>query len=38
MEHPERMLPSNYYIISRQDDLIQEGQQADDLMFEDRTG
>lgn len=37
-EYYQRQLPRKYYIINRQKDLIQEGQQRDGLMFEDRKG
>jgi hypothetical protein len=33
----QRALPSNYYINNRRKGQIQEGQEADGLMFEDRT-
>jgi hypothetical protein len=34
----QRGLPSDYYIINRQEGLIQKGQEADGLMYEDRAG
>jgi hypothetical protein len=31
-------LPSNFYSINRQEDVIQEGQGEDGVLFEDGTG
>jgi hypothetical protein len=34
----QKKLPSNFYIIKRKEDVIQENQEEDGLMFEDGTG